>query len=161
MDTAALISLLQESIFVILAFLAFFFYALIRGRQSITNLIFGLYLALLLTLTFPYFDQLFENLGSAHNEAFLMIGVFIFFTFLSTLLFTHIMPREYGETAFEGFGKKLLLALAGTILVVACSYYALPVAEIVNLGSPIQNLFADESRFFWWLIIPLIALMFT
>ncbi|MEX0931020.1 MAG: hypothetical protein WDZ68_01865, partial [Candidatus Paceibacterota bacterium] len=160
MDTAVLVSFLQESIFVILVFVAFVFYAFVKGRQSITNLLLGLYLALLLTRTFPYFDLLYDKVESVRYESFITIGVFLLFTLFSTILFTRILPREYSERKFEGFGKKLLLATLATVLVMALSYQALPVSEITNLQSPIQQLFADESRFFIWLTLPLIALLF-
>jgi len=36
------------------------------------------------------------------------------------------MPREYSEGKFEGFGKKILLSLGATVLVMTFSYHALP-----------------------------------
>lgn len=158
MDTAALISTLQESLFVIVVFFAFLAYAIIRGRQSIINLILGLYLALLIALTFPYFDAVLESVESARSQSMVMIAIFAIFTTLATILFTRLTGREYDEAAFDGFGKKFIYALAATVLVMAYSYHALPVTEFVDPGSPIQSLFAAEEWFFAWLIVPLIVL---
>ena len=41
------------------------------------------------------------------------------------------------------------------------SYHALPVTDLITPGSPIQALFAPEQHFFWWLLIPLIAIFFV
>ena len=158
MDTAALLSFVQESIFVIATFGAFLAYALIRGRQSITNVILGLYFALLISLKFPYYDQILEHVFSTRSEAIVMIAMFAAFAVVATLLFSRLLPREYDESTFEGFGKKLMLAVAGTILVMAYSYHALPITELVDPGSPIQSLFAPEQWFFVWLIAPLVLL---
>lgn len=158
MDTNALISVLQESLFAIAVFVTFLFIAFIRGRQTITNVILGLYLALLISLKFPYYDTLLSKVDTAKNEAIAMIAVFGAFTTFATLLFTRILPREYAEGKFEGAWKKLLFALAATALVMAYSYHVLPVTELVDPGSPIQTLFAAENRFFFWLLLPLILL---
>lgn len=158
MDTSVVVSLLQESLFVIVVFVALFGYALARGRQSITNLILGLYFALLISLEFPYYEQVLDRVYSARSEAIVMIAIFATFAFLATILFTRLLPREYDESTFEGFGKKLLLALAGTALVMAYSYHVLPITELVDPGSPIQSLFAPEQWFFAWLLVPLVLL---
>jgi hypothetical protein len=158
MDPAALISTIHQFLFVIVVFAAFLLYAFIRGRQSITNLILGLYLALLISLEFPFYGVLLAQVHSAQSEAILKIGLFAVFTLIATLLFSRILPSEYGEGTFEAAGKKLLFAIAATVLVLAYSYHALPVTELVNPGSPVQAVFAPENRFFIWLCIPLLAL---
>lgn len=90
-----------------------------------------------------------------------MLVVFAVFTILSTMLFSRIMPREYAEGKFEDFGKKLLLALAGTVVVMAFSYHALPVTDLITPGSPIQYFFGSSQSFFWWLLAPLAVLFLT
>jgi len=160
MDTSALISITQESLFVLVVFGLFLIFSIVRGRQSIINLIMGLYLALLLSLEFPYYNKLFSSESATENKSILMIGVFIMVTFAATFLFHRLMPREYAEKAFESFHKKLILAILATALVMAYSYNVLPVTELIDPGSPMQNLFAPEENFFWWLILPLVALFF-
>lgn len=158
MDTGVLISLVQESLFAILVFGGMLLYTLVRGKQAIINLILGLYFALLVTLEFPYFDALFAQTTDARTEALLQLIVFGIFTVLATLLFTRLMPREFDEKTFQGFGQKLLFALGGTVLVMAYSYHALPITEFVDPGSPIQALFAPEQGFFFWLMAPFVML---
>ena len=160
MDTSTIISTLYESLFVILVFLGFLSYALIRGRQTLINVILGLYLALLISLKFPYYDLFLKQTTSAKSEAIMMIVIFGAFAFASTLLFNKLMPREYDERIFEGFGKKLIFAVIGTALVMAYSYHALPITDLVDPGSPVQKLFGSEDSFFLWLAAPLIILMF-
>lgn len=158
MDTSALVSTLHESLFVIVVFGVFLFYGIVRGRQAITNVILGLYFALLITLEFPYFDAILGNVADARTQSMVMIGIFAVFTILATLLFSRLLPREYEEGKFEAFGKKFVFAIAATILVMAYSYHALPVTEFIDPGSPIQSLFAPEQGFFLWLMVPLVLL---
>jgi hypothetical protein len=161
MDTASILGFLQESLFMIIVFGIFMFFALQKGRQSVTNIILGLYLALLISIEFPYYDTLLGSASSAKSESVFMLVVFAGFTFLATVLFQRILPREYDETSFEGFGKKILLATAGTVLVMAYSYHALPVTELITPGSPINYLFASSQSFFYWLIAPIVILYLT
>lgn len=158
MDFSTVISTLQESLFVIVVLLTFVTFAIIKGRQGLINLIMGLYLALLISLEFPYYDEIVGAAGTAKSSSIIMISVFAVFAILSTLLFNRLMPREYDETAFEGFGKKLVYALAATILVVIYSYHALPVTDLVDPGSPVAAIFGSENSFFWWLLAPLLIL---
>jgi hypothetical protein len=161
MDTADIIAILQESIFMVVVFVSFLVYSIAVGRQSITNLILGLYFALLISVEFPYYDKLFSGTESEKVESVAMLLIFGVLTLLFTILFARLMPREYLEGKFEDFWKKVLLASAATALVMAFSYHALPVTEIITPGSPIAYLFGSESSFFWWLVAPIVVLFLT
>ena len=159
MDTGTIFGLLRESLFLFVAFGVLLFIALTRGRYAIVNIIFSLYLALLIALKFPYFS-LFTNGESRTIDAIVMIVFFIVLTIFGYLLFRKHIPGDDFERAFDHFGRKLLLAGMGTILVMAYSYHALPVTELITPGSPIQAAFGPEQNFFWWLILPLFGLFF-
>lgn len=159
MDTTSLMTIIQESLYLILVFSIFLSIALMKGRYAIINIIFALYLALLIALKFPYFD-FFLNAGSPSSNAVVMIVIFSIFTIFGIFLFRKHIPGDDYESAFQHFGKKLLLATMATILVMAYSYHALPVTDLITPGSPIHALFAPEQNFFWWLVAPLITLLF-
>ncbi len=161
MNTETILSFLHESLFMIIVFTIFLLFALKKGRQTVTNIILGLYLALLITTEFPYFDAIFGSIDNPKSESLLLLILFTIFTIIATLLFSRILPREYDERSFEGFWKKILLAVAGTILVMAYSYHVLPVTEFITPGSPINYLFASSQSFFYWLIAPIIILYIT
>jgi len=160
MDTSVVISFLQESLFIIVVFCGFLLFAMVRGRQALTNLILGLYLALLISLEFPYYTPVLRETGGESGSPMIMILIFAAFTILATIFFGRLMPRDYGEPAFERFNIKIVLAALGTILLMAYSYHVLPVTELITPGSPIRALFAPEAHFFWWLILPLVILFF-
>ncbi len=161
MDTAALATAVQEYLFLILVFVCFLAYAVSAGRQSITNIILGLYFALLISIEFPYYEVILGATSNEKTESILMLIVFGLFTLGGTILFARLMPREYSEKKFEGFWRKILLAAGATMLVMAFSYHALPVTDIITPGSPIQFLFGSEGSFFYWLIAPIIILFLT
>ena len=160
MGTGLFVSFIHELLYLIVVFGVFITLALIKGRYAIINIIFGLYLALLISLKFPYFD-FFLNAGSPKSNAVVMIVIFGIFTILGIILFRRHVPGDDYESAFQHFWTKLLLAGMATILVMAYSYQALPVTELFTPGSPIQRLFGPEDNFFWWLILPLITLFFV
>ena len=129
--------------------------------QAVTNLILGLYFALLFSVEFPYYDILLGGASSERTQSMLMVAVFTGFTLFSTILFARLMPREYSEKRFESLWQKILLALGATILVMSFSYHALPITEFITPGSLIQYLFGSESSFFMWLVVPIIILFIT
>lgn len=160
MDTATIIGLLQESLFMILVFVGFLIYAMVKGVQGIVNLILALYLALLISLKFPYYSHVLSESGDTATDAVIMIIIFAVFTIFAALLFGRVMTTDFEEAAFQSFHKKIIFSLLATILVMAYSYHALPVTDIITPGSPIQSLFGPEKNFFWWLIAPLIGVFF-
>jgi hypothetical protein len=159
MDTTEIITLLKESIFTIVVFSGFLVYAMAKGRYVLINAIFALYLALLISVEFPYYRELMN--GEGESGAFAKILVFIGFVIAGMILFRRHIPGDDYEPAFQGLHKKILLAFMATILVMAFSFHALPVTDIITPSSPIQSLFAPEGNFFWWLLVPLITLFFV
>jgi hypothetical protein len=160
MDTGSLATFIHESLFLIITYSFFLAIALMKGRYAIVNIIFALYLALLVSLKFPYFSFFLNGAGASSN-AMVIIVIFVFFTIVGIMLFRRHIPGDDYEGAFQHFWKKLMLAAMATILVMAYSYQALPVTDLITPGSPIQSLFAPEDSFFWWLIIPIIGLFFV
>ena len=161
MELDVVLGFLKESLYLIIVFGLFLTLAFNKGRQTVTNVILGLYLALLISLEFPFYDALLQNTSSDVSESILRLSIFAIFTGLATLLFTRVLPREYSEGTFEGFGKKLLLVSGGTILVMIFSYHVLPVTDFITPGSPINYLFGSEETFFYWLLVPIVILFFV
>lgn len=159
MDGLDIVTLLKESAFMLTTFGVFLFYGMGKGRYSLVNVIFSLYLALLISLKFPYY----ASLGASDPEggAVAKILLFIAIVIAGVFLFRRHIPGDDYEPAFQGLFKKMLLAAMATILVMIFSFHALPVTEIITPGTPIQSLFASQDNFFWWLMLPLIVLFFV
>jgi len=160
MNANDFVVILQESLYWIIVFGSLLGFSMIRGIQSLKNLILSLYLALLISLEFPYYDSILSGTDANKTpDSVLMLIIFGVFTIMGMFLFGKLMPRDY-EKAFDDFHKKLLFALMGSILIMAYSYHALPITDILTPGSPVQSLFGPEQHFFWWLMLPLVVLLF-
>ena len=153
-----MLTFLYEFAYFIAVFILFLLYSIFKGRQAIMNVIVGLYLALLISLQFPNYEFIFSTLESNQSLAAGRLAFFAVVTFLTTALCFRIMPDEFKEHRLESFGKKLLLTASATILVMTFSFNVLPVTEFLVPGTPLQTLFAPEIYFFWWLLVPLVAL---
>jgi fumarate reductase subunit D len=158
MDFGFVLDFMYETAYFLAVFMLFMLWATFKGRQAMINIIFGLYLALLILIEFPYTDYLTDNLGGSVAQSLGQLVLFSIFTILTTWLFAHVMPDEFKEKKFESFFKKILLAGAASILVMAFSFQVLPVTEFLTPGTPLQTLFAPEGLFFWWLMVPLVIL---
>lgn len=158
MDLGQILLFFYETAYLLAIFLFLFLFALFKGRQAIMNLTVGLYLALLISLQFPGYDRLFSSLESGQALAAGKLVFFFFITLFTTALCYRIMPDAFREKRFESVGKKLLLTIGATILIMIFSFHVLPVTEFMTPGTPLQSLFAPEPFFFWWLIVPLVIL---
>ena len=160
MDAGFILDFIYETSYFLGVFGIFLVLAVFKGRQALINLIFSLYLALLISFVFPYYDTLLGMFSSSQGESIGKLLIFVAFTFCFWLLCARIMPDEFRENKFESFGKKLLLALGATSLVMVFSFQVLPITEFLAPGTPIQSLFAPEQYYFWWLLLPLAILFF-
>jgi len=158
MDWGYIVSFLYEFAYFIAVFLIFALFSIFKGRQAIMNVIIGLYFALLISIEFPNYDYILGGLESSQSVAAGQLAFFVIVTLLTTALCFRIMPDEFRENRFESLGKKLLLTLSATILVMTFSFNVLPVTEFLVPGTPLQALFAPEIYFFWWLLLPLVVL---
>jgi len=158
MDFGFVLDFMYETAYFLAVFMLFMIWATFKGRQAMINIIFGLYLALLILIQFPYTDYLTENLGGSVAQSIGKLVLFSIFTILATWLYAHVMPDEFREKKFESFFKKVLLAGSASILVMVFSFQVLPVTEFLTPGTPLQTLFAPEGLFFWWLMAPLVIL---
>jgi hypothetical protein len=160
MDVHTILSFAREFLVLIVVFGVLLVYATIRGNRALISLILGLYIALLISLKFPYYDTLHTLLARTGSTATIItIVVFAVFTILGTILFGRLFPRDYRET-YEGIPKKILLAVLATILVMSYSYHVLPVTSIIDPGSAVSQLFAPAQYFFWLMLVPLVGLFF-
>jgi hypothetical protein len=157
MDLSYILLLAKEFLVLIVVLAALLAYALARGNRALISLILGLYIALLISLKFPYYDALRGI--AAERGAAVTIGLFAIFTALGTVLFERLLPRDYGDM-YEGIGKKTILVVLATVLVMAYSYHVLPVTSIINPGSSISALFGPPEYFFWLMLLPLVGLFF-
>lgn len=159
MEFPDLLHFAYECIYFLVVFGVLFLFTLTQGRQAMINVLAGLYLALLLSIHFPYYNALLSLSEDARIVAGLKILIFLTFTIFAVWLFYRIMPSAFLEGKFESFGKKIILALGGTILVMVFSFSVLPVTEFLNPGTPLQSIFAPSEYFFWWLLLPLVILV--
>jgi hydrogenase-4 membrane subunit HyfE len=158
MDWNYILNFIYEIAYFLATFALFFTYAIFKGRQAVMNVIIGLYLALLISIEFPYYDKFLTGLDTSSSIAGAKLIIFLVMTALTTTLCFRIMPDEFRENRFESIWRKLLLSLGATILIMTFSFNVLPVTEFLAPGTPIQSLFAPESYFFWWLLAPLVFL---
>lgn len=152
-----LIGFLRDASVLLIVFGAVFGYGILRGQRSLLALTFGLYLALLLSLEFPYYEAI------AHSAAFLPLHtlklvLFGIFAVFGTILFSRLLSRVIDVMAIEGIGRKVILSLLTTALILSYSYHVLQIADSINPGSKANMLFASHDSFFWWLLAPLIGI---
>ncbi len=158
MDLGNLLDFTYEFAYLLGVFGLFLLFAIFKGRQATINVIFGLYLALLISREFPNYDQLFSGIESTGSLIMAKILLFVAITLFTTALCYRVMPDEFREERFESILKKVFLALGATILVMAFSFQVLPISELLAPGTPLQIIFGPEAYFFWWLLVPMVIL---
>lgn len=159
-DIDLILSILHGWFFLIGAFLFALVLVMAKGRQTLINLMMGIYLGLFLYGNFPYLSLLTKGASGEKATAAISLVVFAAFAVVSALLFSRLMPREYLENAFESIGIKLLLAVLFAALALTISIHFLPVDAIISTGTPLPEVLLEEKLAFAWLLIPLVALFF-
>jgi ABC-type glycerol-3-phosphate transport system permease component len=143
-------------VIVIFAFIAVgFFYGISSGRSKLLALLFSLYVSGFLFENFYYIGQLVK--GRTIIEEFLFRS-FIFATIavILTILFSKVLGGP--DSGPRNWWKSLLLSFVSAGLLFSYLFHLFPAREIFTFSPLIQNFFASESAFFWWLTLPLIAI---
>jgi len=157
--TAIVVGLVKDLTILFLVCGALFAYAIVRGQRALLSLILGLYIALLISVEFPYYEQVGKALSFMPDHTMRMV-LFGFFTAFGSFVFERLLSRLFDFNAVESMWRRMVLAILGTALVMAYSYHVLPVTDLIDPGAKVGALFASENLFFWWLLAPLIGIMF-
>lgn len=158
MELDPIISFVQGWAFLLGAFFIALGYGIFRGRQALMNLIVGAYIALLLYQLFPAKAKIEEATGSNKSEAIAFLALFVLLAVFAAWLFARLMPSEFLEGAFESMGKKILLAIAATVLVMTLTVHYLPIGELISTGTPLPTMLLTEKLAYLWLVAPLAIL---
>lgn len=155
-----IIDFVKDLTLLLLVFGGLFAYSLVRGQRALLALILGLYLALLISLEFPYYQQVGKALSFLADHTMRMV-LFAFFTAFASFVFERLLSRLFDFNAVESFTKRVILSILATILIMAYSYHVIPVTELIDPGVKVSMLFASDAYFFWWLMLPLVSIMFV
>ena len=144
-------------VIVIFAFIAVaFFYGVSAGKSKLLAFLFSLYVSGFLFENFYYIDKLIT--GKTMMEEFLFRGfIFAVIVAVLTILFSKILTPSY-DSGPKNWFKSLLLSFVSVGLLFSYLFHIFPGREIFTFSPLVQNLFASNGAFFWWLILPLIAL---
>lgn len=144
-------------VIVIFAFIAIgFFYGISAGRSKLLALLFSFYVSGFLFENFYYLDKVVR--GGTMTETFLFrIFIFVLIAVILTILFSKILAVSY-ENGSKNWAKSFLLSFVSTGLLFSYFFHIFPGREIFTFSPLVQNLFASNSAFFWWLVLPLVAL---
>lgn len=157
---SSLLGLARELAVLLVIFGALLAYAVVRGQRALLSLVLGLYIALLISVEFPYYVNIVAA-TSFMSETGVRMFMFAIFTAFGSFLFERLLSRLLDETALEGIGKKVILSILATTLVMSYSYHVLPITEMIDPGAKIGALFAPQEYFFWWLLLPLVGILFV
>lgn len=152
-----LVATLRDASVLLIVFGAVFAYGILRGQRSLLALTFGLYLALLLSLEFPYYETISASASFLAPHT-LKLVFFALFALFGTFLFSRLLSRVIDVIAIEGIGRKIILSLLTTALILSYCYHVFQIADSLNPGSKANMLFASRDSFFWWLLAPLIGI---
>lgn len=132
-----------------------FFYGISAGRAKLIAVLFALYVSGFLFENFYYLGTLVK--GRNPIEEFLF-RAFIFFVLViaMTVLFSKVLAREdYGD---KTWWKALVLSFASTGLLFSFIFHLFPIKSLFTFSPLVQFLFVSNKAFFWWLVLPLVAL---
>ncbi|MFH1978960.1 MAG: hypothetical protein ABII97_01050 [Patescibacteria group bacterium] len=138
-------------------FVAGFLYGLFAGKKKLLAVLFAIYISTLLFTGFTYLDFFIE--GRVMFEIFLFRSGTLFVLIIITAIL-------FGKTIFRGRERKkkpwqvFILSFLEIGLLMSTIFQLLPTKELYEFSPIVETLFASEKAHFWWLVLPLISLLF-
>lgn len=159
MDTSQINIILRNPTWDLIALFAFisvgFFYGIFAGRSKLLAFLFSLYVSGFLFENFIYLEQF-------QTKTFLEIFLIkiIAFTLLAVIL-TFMFSKFFSSSLSSGpktWWKALFLSFSSAGLFFSYLFHLLPAKSIFTFSPIIQTLFASDTVFFWWLVLPLMVI---
>jgi hypothetical protein len=133
-----------------------FFYGISAGRSKLLALVFSLYVSGFLFENFYYLGEI-TNGRTIMEEFLIRGGVFLALVIVLTVTFSKVLVSGY-DSGPKNWWKAFLLSFSATGLLFSFLFHLFPGREVFTFSPMIQNIFASNASFFWWLLTPLVAL---
>lgn len=160
-DFQTLSNLISNPTWDILVFLFFiaagFFYGLSRGKRGLIATLFAIYVAQLIFINFSYLDYFIKGRSIIEIFIFRAALFFVFIAILS-LLFAKIIPKSHDSE--REWGSAFLLSFLEAGLLISSIFQLFPLKELFTFSYVTHYLFAQDGAYFWWLVLPIISLVF-
>ena len=140
------------AIFIFIA--AGFFYGLVSGRRYLVSVLISTYISAFVFENFRFLDFLAKD--RSIMEVFL-IRAASFFVILVLVSFgiSRLVRRDFDVKIWW---QIFLLAFLEVGLLMSLMFQFLPARALFTFSPVVENIFAGEAAFFWWLVGPLFAL---
>jgi predicted permease len=152
-----------DTIILITIFVVLLVYGLRYGKYRMISLLLSFYIVIPIISFFPYLNTL-SFLGereSVNAALYSQIGVFLLIVIFLNVILSRFICEEFPSRGIRRLFEAGLLSASSGGLLLAISYHIIPITTLHDFAAPIDTLFASTQMFFWWLVIPLIALLFT
>lgn len=133
-----------------------FFYGISSGKNKLIAVLFSLYISALIFENFSYLG--FMEKGRPLLEVFIFRGaVFTALIFVLAVLFNRLLYRS-AISGTKVWWEIFVLSFLEAGLLMSFVFQLLPAKDLFAFSPLVKNIFASSSAFFWWLILPIIAL---
>lgn len=145
-------------VLVLLFFIAAgFFYGISRGKRGLIGALFAIYAAQIIFSNFSYLDFLVKR-RSVFEIFLFRAAIFFIFVIILSILFTKVISR--GREIERGWGKVFMLSFLESGLLISSLFQLFPLKKLFTFSPLSQYLFVSESAYFWWLVLPILSLIF-
>jgi hypothetical protein len=136
---------------------AIFFGGLRFGRSHVVAALLSLYIS-----SFIYSEISLSKITEASNAAggfWTYLGTFLLFFIPIHAVLLRVVMTDFGEAPMK-YVRALGMAILFTGLLISISYHVIPLLPVFEFSPMIDQLFASDTAFAAWLIVPLIVLFF-
>ncbi|MFH1956207.1 MAG: hypothetical protein ABIJ28_00975 [Patescibacteria group bacterium] len=133
-----------------------FFYGISAGKSRMAALLISLYISGFIFENFSYLDKFFKT-ESLSVIFFYRVVAFLVLLFLINFLISKVMRLSAG-VGEKKWWQVLLISFLSTGLLFSYLFHLFPAKDLFTFSPMVQNIFASDRIFFWWLTLPLVAL---
>lgn len=133
-----------------------FFYGISAGKSKLVSFLVSLYVSGFLFEKFYYLGQ-FIKTDTLTGAFMARVAVFLVILFAVNLLFSRVL-RLSSEGSEKKWWQALLISFLSAGLLFSYLFHLFPAKEVFTFSPVVRNFFASDSAFFWWLVLPLVAL---
>lgn len=141
-----------DIVIILVIFIALMVVSFRSGTKFVTQGILTFYIA---TYIHTHFPQLQNPQPAVYIIGYIIVFALVFF------ILKHVSRGRKSDETKHRLWESLLLALAGTVLILTLNYVILPVQTLYDFTIPFEEFFTGKIPFNLLLIIPLLLMYVT
>lgn len=149
-----------EGLFISLFLIFFLLWGLSLGRTRALISLLGIYVAYMIEMTFPFWDQLQSFIKFPQDNYLIKAGFFIVVYAIVFIILNNSVLKRRLSAKDSSFLAVAIISVLQLGLLISIILNNIPISKIPKLPDYFYRYFSTSEALFYWAVLPVVAILF-